>query len=85
MKRRGRGAARDGIVATAPFYTRTHPAEIDEHFRHVAEAGRRCRLTPTTSRSRCTPSSTAELVLRLAADGVLAGLKDSSGDDAGLR
>src|SRR5262245_25331333 len=26
----------DGIVATAPFYTRTHPAEIAIHFRTIA-------------------------------------------------
>jgi len=26
-------------VATAPFYARTHPREIDLHFRGVASAG----------------------------------------------
>src|ERR1700754_4109615 len=29
-------AGADGIVATAPFYTRTHPAEIAIHFRMIA-------------------------------------------------
>lgn len=73
-----------GIVATAPFYTRTHPAEIEQHFRAVA-AGSDLPVhaydLPVSVHSKL-PS---EMVLRLAEDGVLSGLKDSSGDDGGLR
>jgi 4-hydroxy-tetrahydrodipicolinate synthase len=74
----------DGVVVTAPFYTRTHPAEIDVHFRRVA-AG--CELPvyaydlPVSVHTKLAP----ELVLGLAREGVIAGVKDSSGDDAGLR
>lgn len=79
-----RKAGADGIVVTAPFYTRTHPAEIEAHFRAVA-AG--CDLPvyaydlPVSVHSKLS----ADLLLRLARDGVIAGVKDSSGDDGGLR
>ncbi|MEO3842362.1 dihydrodipicolinate synthase family protein [Streptomyces sp. B22F1] len=77
-------AGADALVVTAPFYTRTHPAEIDRHFREVA--GR----TGAPVYAYDLPVSVHtklghDLVLRLAADGVLAGLKDSSGDETGLR
>ncbi|GAA1703943.1 dihydrodipicolinate synthase family protein [Kribbella yunnanensis] len=74
----------DGIVVTAPFYTRTHPAEIDKHFRLVAAAAGLPVFAydlPVSVHSKLG----ADLVLQFAADGVLAGLKDSSGDEAGLR
>jgi 4-hydroxy-tetrahydrodipicolinate synthase len=74
----------DGLVATAPFYTRTHPAEIDLHFRTIA-ARTGVPLyaydLPVSVHSKLP----ADLLLALAADGALAGLKDSSGDEAGLR
>ncbi len=79
-----RKAGVDGIVVTAPFYTRTHPAEIDAHFRAVA-AG--CDVPvyaydlPVSVHSKLG----ADLLLRLAGDGVIAGVKDSSGDDGELR
>lgn len=77
-----RGA--DAVVATAPFYTRTHPAEIARHFRLLGE---RVGVPvfaydlPVSVHSKLG----AELVLDLAAEGALAGLKDSSGDEGNLR
>ena len=76
----------DAIVATVPFYTRTHPAEIERHYRLIADA---CAGKPLYAYDipvcvngvKLSPA----LVLRLAADGVLAGVKDSTGDDAGIR
>lgn len=77
-------AGAQGVVATAPFYTRTHPAEIERHFRLMADAvdvpvyaydlpvSVHCKLD-------------GQMLIRLAAEGLLAGLKDSSGDDAALR
>lgn len=73
-----------GIVATAPFYTRTHPVEIDRHFRLIAEVAETALYAydlPISVHSKLS----ASLLLELAADGVLAGVKDSSGDDGGLR
>lgn len=77
-------AGADGVVVTAPFYTRTHPAEVARHFRLVA-AG-----SPVPVFAYDLPASVhsklgAELVLDLAAEGVLAGLKDSSGDEGNFR
>ncbi|MGW1538739.1 dihydrodipicolinate synthase family protein [Streptomyces sp. NPDC002309] len=77
-------AGADAVVVTAPFYTRTHPAEIARHYRLVAAA---CPVPvlaydiPVAVHTKLP----AELVLELAADGVLAGLKDSSGDLTGFR
>lgn len=74
----------DGLVVTAPFYTRTHPAEIERHFRVVADG---CDLPvyaydlPVSVHSKLD----GDMLVRLASDGVLAGVKDSSGDDGGLR
>ncbi|MFE4970116.1 dihydrodipicolinate synthase family protein [Streptomyces sp. NPDC056660] len=77
-------AGADAVVVTAPFYTRTHPAETARHFRLVAER------SPVPVIAYDIPAAVhsklpAGLVLELAADGVLAGLKDSSGDLAGFR
>ncbi|MFE9607414.1 dihydrodipicolinate synthase family protein [Streptomyces sp. NPDC006012] len=77
-------AGADAVVVTAPFYTRVHPAETARHFRLVAER------SPVPVIAYDIPAAVhtklpAGLVLELAADGVLAGLKDSSGDLAGFR
>ncbi|MFF3291309.1 dihydrodipicolinate synthase family protein [Streptomyces sp. NPDC003023] len=74
----------DAVVATAPYYTRTDAAEIERHFRHVAAAVDLPLLAydvPVCVHSKLEP----EMLLRLAADGVLAGVKDSSGDDGSFR
>ncbi|MHC3473310.1 dihydrodipicolinate synthase family protein [Streptomyces sp. 7R007] len=77
-------AGADAVVVTAPFYARTHPAEIARHYRLVAAA---CPVPviaydiPVSVHTRLP----ADVVLELAADGTLAGLKDSSGDLAGFR
>ncbi|GAA3818010.1 dihydrodipicolinate synthase family protein [Streptomyces phyllanthi] len=78
------GAGADAVVATAPFYTRTHPAEIARHYRLIAERS----PVPVVAYDIPVAVHTklgADLVLDLAAEGVLAGLKDSSGDQAGFR
>ncbi|MFJ9412682.1 dihydrodipicolinate synthase family protein [Streptomyces sp. NPDC101227] len=82
--RTAHGLGADGIVATAPFYTRTHPAEIADHFTRLRKAVDLPLFAydiPMAVHTKL-PAGT---VLALAADGVLAGLKDSSGDDGALR
>jgi 4-hydroxy-tetrahydrodipicolinate synthase len=78
-----RGA--DAIVVTAPFYAQAnHPAEIDLHFRSVKSAVGVPLLAydiPVAVHTKLD----AEMVLSLAEDGVLDGLKDSSGDLGGMR
>ena len=77
-------AGADAVVVTAPFYTRTHPAEIARHYRLVA-AGSPVPVLAYDLPTGVHTKLPADLVLDLAAEGVLAGLKDSSGDLAGFR
>lgn len=76
----------EGLVVTAPFYTRTHPAEIERHFRLIHEA-----FPETPLYAYDIPVAVngvkldASMLLSLAKDGVLAGIKDSSGSDSSLR
>ncbi|MBB5084176.1 dihydrodipicolinate synthase family protein [Nonomuraea endophytica] len=82
--RAARAAGADALVATAPFYTRTHPTEIRTHFRILADRGGLPVYAydlPVSVHTKLT----ADLLLDLAADGALAGLKDSSGDDGAMR
>ncbi|MET9296085.1 dihydrodipicolinate synthase family protein [Streptomyces sp. NPDC003077] len=74
----------DAIVATAPFYTRTHPAEIADHFTRLRD-GSQLPLFAYDIPMAVHTKLPADTVLDLAANGVLAGLKDSSGDDGALR
>ncbi|MFF3763193.1 dihydrodipicolinate synthase family protein [Streptomyces sp. NPDC001922] len=78
------GLGADGLVATAPFYTRTHPVEIADHFRRV-RAGAGLPLFAYDIPVAVHTKLPAATVLDLAADGTLTGLKDSSGDDGALR
>ncbi|MFJ8672818.1 dihydrodipicolinate synthase family protein [Streptomyces sp. NPDC093589] len=78
------GLGADALVATAPFYTRTHPHEIAAHFRRIRAAVDLPLFAydiPVAVHSKLS----AALVRELAEDGTLAGLKDSSGDEGGLR
>lgn len=77
-------AGAEAVVATAPFYTRTHPAEIARHYRLLA-AGSPVPVFAYDIPVAVHSELPAEVVLDLAADGVIAGLKDSSGDLAAFR
>lgn len=78
-----RGA--DVIVATAPFFARSaHPAEVKLHFRKVRE---RVGLPLVAYDLPISVHNKLDLalVLELAGDGVLDGIKDSSNDIHGFR
>ncbi|MET9785655.1 dihydrodipicolinate synthase family protein [Streptomyces canus] len=77
-------AGADAVVVTAPFYASTHPVEIARHYRLVA-AGSPVPVIAYDLPSGVHTKLSADVVLELAAEGVLAGLKDSSGDLAGFR
>jgi 4-hydroxy-tetrahydrodipicolinate synthase len=82
-----RAAARHGanaLVATAPFYAPTHPAEIDLHFRTL-RAAVDLPIVAYDIPSAVHTKLPADLVATLAREGVLAGVKDSSGDLDGFR
>lgn len=76
----------EGIVITAPFYVRTHPAEIVNHFRLIKKA---CPNTPIYAYDIPIAVNGVKLdlgtLLTLAKEGVIHGVKDSSGNDAGIR
>src|SRR5699024_10496671 len=82
--RRAEEIGADGIVATAPFYAITGPEEIEAHFRAIAAA------TDLPVFAYDLPVCVhvkldGDMLTRLGADGVLAGVKDSSGDDVAYR
>lgn len=76
------GAA--GIVATAPFYALGGMQEIERHFTLIAEAVNLplCAYDIPVCVHTKLP---AEMMLRLGQQGVLCGVKDSSGDDVSFR
>ncbi|WP_058235857.1 dihydrodipicolinate synthase family protein [Devriesea agamarum] len=74
----------DGYVATAPFYSITGPEEIENHFRAVAAACDKPLYAydiPVCVHTKLSPT----LLTQLGSEGLLAGVKDSSGDDVTFR
>ena len=84
--RAGIAAGVDGFVLTAPFYARVNQAEISLHFKKVKEA---CGSIPLYAYDIPALVNGVKLetntVLNLAVEGVIAGLKDSSGIDSAMR
>ncbi len=74
----------DALVATAPFYAGTHPAEVADHFRRI-RAAVGLPVVAYDIPSHTHTKLDAPTLLALAEDGTLAGLKDSSGDLGALR
>lgn len=74
----------NALVATAPFYAPTHPAEIALHFRTL-RAAVDLPIVAYDIPSAVHTKLPADLVVTLAREGVLAGVKDSSGDLDGFR
>lgn len=74
----------DAIVATAPYYARPSAAEVEAHFRAVAAATSLPVFAydvPVRVHSKLDHA----MLVRLGTEGVLAGVKDSSGDDVAFR
>lgn len=79
-----KAAGADAIVATAPFYAPTSTQDITESFRHIARHSGLPVVAydiPSNVHLRPTP----EVLVALGAEGIITAVKDSSGDDAGLR
>lgn len=70
----------DGVVSTAPFYGEVGGAEIELHFRTLAEAAGGLPLFAYDIPSKVGVKIPFTSILRLAQDGVIRGIKDSSGD-----
>lgn len=74
----------DAVVVTAPFYTRTSQPEIGDHFRYIRDAIQVPLIAydiPVCVHVKLERQTTVSL----AREGVIAGLKDSSGDDGNFR
>lgn len=74
----------DAVVTTAPFYTLVGPHEVERHFRAVHAATDLPQLAydiPVCVHHKLS----TDLQVRLAKDGVIVGVKDSSGDDVAFR
>ncbi|WP_124055267.1 dihydrodipicolinate synthase family protein [Arcanobacterium ihumii] len=74
----------DAVVATAPFYALQGMAEVERHFRLLHEATDLpiwAYDIPVCVHTKLP----AQLLVKLGQDGVIAGVKDSSGDDVGFR
>lgn len=82
--REAKAAGCDAIVVTAPFYTISSQAETLDHFRRIRDAVDLPILAydiPVCVHMKLARST----VVTLAREGVIAGLKDSSGDDGNFR
>lgn len=72
------------VVTTAPFYALVGPHEIERHFRAVGDAVDVPLVAydiPVCVRQKLSN----DVLLRLGKDGVIVGVKDSSGDDVAFR
>ncbi|MGW6658307.1 dihydrodipicolinate synthase family protein [Rhodococcus sp. NPDC055024] len=79
-----REAGADAIVATAPFYAITDAAETATHFRSIHAAVNLPLFAydvPVRVHSKLNPA----MLVELGREGVIAGVKDSSGDDVSFR
>lgn len=71
----------DALVVTAPFYVRTHPNEIAEHFRQIHAAAPELKLFAYNLPVSVNVVLEIPMLINLAQEGVLAGIKDSGGKD----
>jgi len=74
----------DAIVTTAPLYTLNSATEVAAHFRSIA-AAIDAPLWAYDVPVRVHAKLGLDLLMGLAAEGVIHGVKDSSGDDVGFR
>lgn len=78
-------AGAQGLVATAPFYVRTHDNEIRDHFRRIHEAAPDLPLFAYNIPVSVHVTLSVPLLIELAKEGVLSGVKDSGGVDSFTR
>jgi 4-hydroxy-tetrahydrodipicolinate synthase len=75
------GAA--GILAVTPYYSRPSQAGIEAHIRAIAGAAGELPVLVYDIPVRTGRKLATDTMLRLAADGAIAGVKDATGDPAG--
>ncbi|WP_029145550.1 dihydrodipicolinate synthase family protein [Microbacterium luticocti] len=77
-------AGADAIVTTGPLYTINSRDEVADHFRTIA-AALPVPLWAYDVPVRVHSKLPLEMVIELGREGVISGIKDSSGDDVGFR
>lgn len=77
-------AGADAIVAVGPFYIRPNQAEVKHHFR-LLRAATSLPIMAYHIPSNVQTVITADTLAELAAEGAIAGVKDSSGEEANFR
>ena len=82
--RRALALGADALVATAPFYALGGPADVEEHF-HILHQEVDAPLFAYDIPVCVHIKLPWKMLARLGAEGVLAGVKDSSGDDVSFR
>ena len=82
--RRALALGADALVATAPFYALGGPADVEEHF-HILHQELDAPLFAYDIPVCVHTKLPWKMLARLGAEGVLAGVKDSSGDDVSFR
>ena len=78
------GLGVDGVVATAPFYAFTPPRQVERHFEILGERSPvpvYAYDMPAAVHTKLDP----DMLVRLGRAGAIAGVKDTSGDDASFR
>lgn len=82
--KRAEGYGVDALVATAPFYALGGPREVERHFRKIRKATSLPLFAydlPACVHTKLAP----DMLVQLGREGVLQGVKDSSGDDVQFR
>lgn len=74
----------DAVVVTTPFYALSDAAEVERHMRTIA-AHVSVPVFAYDVPVRTHMKMPLDVIVRLAKEGVIAGVKDSSGDDIGFR
>ncbi len=82
--KRAQGAGVDGLVVTCPFYVRPGANEIVDHFRLV-RAAVDLPIVAYDIPYAVNTKLPREVIVELASDGTIDGIKDSSGDEANFR
>jgi 4-hydroxy-tetrahydrodipicolinate synthase len=82
--RDAKDAGVDGLVVTAPYYTRTNQAETIDHFRYLKD-GSGLPLIAYDIPVCVHIKLARETIRSLAREGLICALKDSSGDDGNFR
>lgn len=83
LTRRAVEAGADGILAVTPYYNRPSQAGIEGHLRAIAAAAEGKPVILYDIPARTGRKADEATILRLAADGVICGVKDATANPAG--